>query len=191
MTTLVLDGLLSDNRTSRNIHQLVTASLNGTGAAVSSFILRQTEIAYCTGCFNCWVKTPGECIIPDAGRDIAKALINSDLLVLLTPVTFGGYSSVLKKALDRIIPLVCPFFMKIGGEVHHRPRYVKYPRLVGIGVLPHYDEESERIFRSLVGRNAINFHSPGHAATVISLDQNHAEMRRRLDAAFVEGGVKR
>lgn len=52
--------------------------------------------------------------------------------------------------------------MKIEGEVHHKPRYERYPRLMGVGVLPQPDEESERIFTTLVSRNAINLHALAH-----------------------------
>ncbi|MFZ3171799.1 MAG: hypothetical protein WA118_07460 [Carboxydocellales bacterium] len=38
----------------------------------------------------CWLKAPGICIIDDAGRNIAQAVIGSDLLVILSPVTFWG-----------------------------------------------------------------------------------------------------
>jgi hypothetical protein len=53
------------------------------------------------------------------------------------------------------------------GDVHHRPRYSRYPRMVVIGLQPEYDEKSARIFKILGGRNAINFHSPSYAAEVL------------------------
>jgi len=49
------------------------------------------------GCFGCWNKTPGTCVMKDDSAKIAKAVVNSDLLIFLTPITFGGYSSELKK----------------------------------------------------------------------------------------------
>jgi multimeric flavodoxin WrbA len=45
--------------------------------------------------------TPGECVIKDAGCDVARDVSHSDLVILLTPMSFGGYSSELKKAVDR------------------------------------------------------------------------------------------
>ena len=78
---------------------------------------------------------PGRRRTHDAGPDVARTFINSDVVYLLTPVTFGGYSSELKKALDRIIGLASPFFVRIDGEFHHKTRYERYPRLVVIGVV--------------------------------------------------------
>lgn len=134
------------------------------------------------------MKTPGICLFADDGREVARKAIQSHLLVLLTPVTFGGYSSQLKKALDRMISLVSPFFQKIGGETHHQPRYRRYPRLLGVGTLPAPDAESEATFASLVARNAINLHAPAAAAVVFengTADQAAETIRRLLAAVEV------
>ena len=94
-------------------------------------------------------------------------MIGSDVLVLLTPVTFGGYSSEIKKAMDRSICMVSPFFRRVDGEVHHKLRYRRYPALAAVGVLHEPDEEQERIFGTLVERNALNFASPATAVCVL------------------------
>jgi multimeric flavodoxin WrbA len=127
------------------------------------------------------VQTPGECLIDDRAREIARAYVGSDVVVFFTPVTFGGYSSELKKALDRIICVVSPFFARIDGEVHHEPRYRRYPRLLAVGVQPRPDRESEEIFTTLVARSAINMHAPKHAAAVF--DPTHS-------GEFMEGNVR-
>jgi hypothetical protein len=137
------------------------------GWTATSWTLRDEKIAYCLGCFECWTKTPGLCRIDDAGREVAGGIIGSDLAIFLTPITFGGYSSELKKALDRMICLISPFFGKIDGEVHHRARYARYPDLLGVGVLPAPLPVQEQIFHTLVGRNAINLHAPAHSSTVV------------------------
>jgi len=127
---------------------------------VECYCLREIDISPCLGCFGCWVKTPGVCVIDDTARGIAERVIGSNLLVYLTPITFGGYSSQLKKALDRTIPLILPLFKRIRGEVHHVPRYNRFPALVAFGVLPWVEPDSEDLFEALVHRNAINMHTP-------------------------------
>ncbi len=138
---------------------------------VRTIAVPEMDISPCRGCFQCWVRTPGICVIDDAGRAVAEAWIRSDVVVLFTPVTFGGYSAILKKAIDRVIPILSPFFMKIRGEVHHKPRYEKYPALIGIGVLPYRDDESAALFSRIIERHATNAHSPWHRAFVLSGDQ--------------------
>ena len=49
--------------------------------AVTFFDLREMDTSYCTGCFDCWVKTPGLCRTSDEGRDINRAFINSDFVL--------------------------------------------------------------------------------------------------------------
>jgi hypothetical protein len=137
------------------------------GWAATPFVLRDLAIADCTGCLGCWIRTPGLCVIRDAAGDIARALVNSRLVAFLTPVTFGGYSSELKKALDRSICLAQPFFRRVRGEVHHVPRYDWRPALLAIGTLPAPDPAGEPLFAALVARNAANLNSASHAAGIV------------------------
>jgi multimeric flavodoxin WrbA len=179
-TALILNGARAGGGTLDIAQQVLIEELESAGVSAKPRVLRETEIRHCVGCFGCWVKTPGECMIDDPARDIARDVVNSDLLAMLTPVTFGGYSYQLKKVLDRIICIVSPFFQIIDGEVHHKPRYDRYPGLLAVGALAGPDEESEDIFRTLVGRNAINFHSPSHAAGVIYDDLDREAIRARI-----------
>ncbi|MHB8880821.1 MAG: flavodoxin family protein [Thermodesulfovibrionales bacterium] len=167
MKALLLDGAHAGDKTLESARMILSDKLRAKGWTVEGVTLRDTKIAQCIGCFGCWVKTPGKCFMNDTGNDIARSIVQSDLLLLLTPITFGGYSSELKKALDRVICIVLPFFARIRGEVHHKPRYQRYPALVAIGGLPAVDEECEGIFRSLVSRNAVNFFSPLHEVEMV------------------------
>lgn len=191
MRAVVLNGAENGDKALHDVSQVIASELEDMDWEVETFMLRDTEIASCRGCFGCWIRTPGICVIDDAGRDVARAVVRSDLAVYLTPVTFGGYSSELKKAVDRLIPNVSPFFTKIDGEIHHKPRYERYPRLIGVGVLPHRDEESERLFKTLVTRNAVNMHAPAHTAGVILSSQRPEQVREEVKALFAEVEVEK
>lgn len=167
MDALILNGALPGDAELDAVQEILRRELAAAGCPTTHKVLRETPVAYCQGCFECWIRTPGECKTDDAGREIAAAFIRSDLVVFLTPVTFGGYSSELKKALDRIAGLVSPFFMHIGGEVHHRPRYARYPGLLALGMLTNPDPTQERVFHTLVQRNAINMHAPWHESRIL------------------------
>jgi len=130
------------------------------------------------------VQKPGVCVFEDDGQKLAPAVIASDLTVFFAPVTFGGYSADLKKGLDRLIGLISPFFMTIAGEIHHRPRYDKYPALMGVGVQEKPDRDSGEIFSTLVQRNALNFHSPGHAALLIPVGQDEKSICEKFAAVL-------
>lgn len=180
MNALILDGGLAGQTTTDAMHSLLIDLLRPRGYHVHSFVLREQKIAYCLGCFECWTKTPGLCRIDDTGREIADAIIHSDLVIYLTPITFGGYSSELKKAIDRSICLILPFFTNIDGEVHHKARYDHYPAIIGVGLLPHPDPTQAALFAKVLERNAINMHAPAHAALVIDGTQEPPMVRQAL-----------
>lgn len=184
MKALILDGDCADQCTTAPVHAFLVDLLTQMGWLVESLVLHEQKIAYCLGCFECWTTTPGLCRIDDAGRDVAAAVIHSDLVIYLTPVTFGGYSSVLKKAIDRNICLISPLFTKIGGEVHHQARYEEYPVIVGVGILPQPDPVQTAIFTKLIQRNAINMHAPLHDAVVVDETQPPARHEDVLQRAF-------
>ena len=190
MRAVILNGARKDDNALDSIHDIIVGELTSIGWEVTSYTLREYTIANCVGCFGCWIKTPGICRFNDDARVIAREFIQSDLSILFSPVTFGGYSAELKKAVDRaVICLNSPFFMKINGEVHHKPRYVRYPRLMGIGVLPHADKESEKIFKTLVKRNALNLHVPAHIAGVIVSSQGAGKSREHIQSLLTGIGV--
>jgi len=112
MKVLILNGSLKGDNALKIVHEIIVDVLEDNGCDIDSLILHEIEIASCLGCFGCWVKTPGICVINDEGRDIAKAVIQSNLIIFLTPVIFGGYSSELKKALDRLILILLLFLRK-------------------------------------------------------------------------------
>ena len=182
MGTVILDGRHDDS--SSIALDTLLQELGGRGEAVQTFSLRELRMGSCIGCFKCWLKTPGVCVEADEGREIAQAAIGSDTMILLSPVTLGGYTSEIKKAQDRWIPLILPDFGIYHGEVHHKPRYPRYPRWIGIGLQDQRNDEEAHIFRTLVGRNALNFHAPSFAADVIlttaSNEVLHTQIRRIL-----------
>ena len=89
----------------------------------------QLNIKFCNGCFGCWVKTPGECVIEDDMPIVLEAIINSDLTVYIGEVKVGLVSSNLKTIHDKTLPLIHPYMQIVKGEVHHQPRYDKYPNI--------------------------------------------------------------
>jgi multimeric flavodoxin WrbA len=174
MKALVLNGSITHTEATNTVSDYLVDFLRKRDHEVDVMVLRDEKIASCLGCFGCWLKTPGECIIKDAGSDLPRKVIQSDLVFLLTPVTFGMYSSELKKAMDRFpCPVLLPFFKKINDEIHHAPRYDKYPALVAIGVLPNPDEDSEDTFSTLVERNGINLHTKAFSSIVYTTDEPH------------------
>ena len=38
----------------------------------------------CIGCFGCWIKTPGSCVLPDSYQEMGKLLSRTSELILLS-----------------------------------------------------------------------------------------------------------
>ncbi len=133
------------------------------GATVKTVILREQKITPCTGCFKCWIKTPGRCVLKDDAEAIAQKYIGADYIILATPLILGYFSALMKNALDRSIPLMHPHLEEVDEEIHHRKRYDRYP---GIGVLlqreADTDEEDIDIVSEISRRMSINMRTRLH-----------------------------
>jgi multimeric flavodoxin WrbA len=119
--------------------------------------IRKDDLHHCIGCFNCWVKTPGICVFADIGRDICHTCSQSDVSVYVSPINYGCYSPTIRRVMDRQLPSVLPFFQKINNELHHTPRYERYPQLVMIGYSENITAAEAETFKSLTDANAHNF----------------------------------
>jgi multimeric flavodoxin WrbA len=161
----------------------VMAALKPGGWQVKSFALAGMNIKPCRGCFSCWARTPGRCVITDDDQEaILMATANSDLIIWLTPITFGGYAPELKKALDRIIPVLLPFFIRVKNETHHPLRYPLRRQLLVIGTQKQPDADSESVFRHLVERNALNMGDAQATTLVFAGDISLADIEKQLAA---------
>jgi multimeric flavodoxin WrbA len=104
------------------------------GFEIEEFCIERDDLAFCTGCFGCWIKTPGECVVKDGIGRINRAAIGSDAVVYLSPVVFGQFSANIKSVIDRWLPNMLPFFIvRPDGSTMHPPRYRQYPGQVIIG----------------------------------------------------------
>ncbi len=182
MKAVILNGAPEDDTDLRAVYNVLVEELTVREWEVHPFILHDMRIAYCRGCFDCWIKTPGLCIIDDASRDVTRGIAQSDLTLYLTPIVCGTYGSELKKAVDRTIPLLSPFFKRIEGEIHHRQRYEKRAPLIVLGMLPEPDERSAELFRTLVQRNAINMQVPAHVTEILVRGIDGETIRSRVRA---------
>ncbi len=81
------------------------------------------EIKPCVGCFGCWLKTPGECVIKDGYNRMGALIHQADELVVMSKYTYGGFSSFVKNVFDRSIGWVLPYFTIVDNEMHHKKRY--------------------------------------------------------------------
>jgi multimeric flavodoxin WrbA len=174
---MLLDGSSQGDPASERIIVALRAQLEVRGWDVEPVLLRERKIGNCAGDFYCWIRSPGMCNVNDDNRVIAEGIVASDLVVYLTPVTFGGYSSDLKRMLDHQIQNVSPFFTTIEGEIHHKARYASNPDLLAVGWMDGPDERAAAVFRHLVQRNALNLHARTSVAAVVTADLTDRDLQ--------------
>lgn len=81
------------------------------------------NIRHCVGCFGCWVKTPGKCVIHDGYENTGIIMGKCTELIIVSRCCYGSLSPFVKTVLDRAISYIHPDFVFRKGEMHHKRRY--------------------------------------------------------------------
>ena len=97
------------------------------GAEVEYFKLKDYDINDCVGCYTCWTKTPGKCIFEDDMSTLRMKYREADLIVFASPLYIFSVTGILKRFLDRLIPLLKPYMVvdELGVTMHPD----RYPEL--------------------------------------------------------------
>ncbi len=121
----------------------------------------QPGVRHCVGCFGCWIKTPGECVLADRAREFCAAIPRYDEIIIISKLTFGGLSPDVKAVLDRSIGYMLPFFRIVKGEMHHVQRFSSSPSLNYHFYQAAGKPAQKQTAQKLAEANGINFGSPG------------------------------
>ena len=126
MNIFVLNG--SPKGESSNTLKVTTAFLDGLNINKEHNIeivnISKAKIDHCHGCFACWTKTPGKCVIKDDMEGFIEQYIKADLIVWSFPLYYFGMPSKIKAFLDRLLPTNLPYMdLNANGTSGHAPRY--------------------------------------------------------------------
>ena len=134
--------------------------------------LNSKNINNCKGCFCCWVKTPGKCIIRDDAVSIYTKIAKTDFIVYVSRVKFGCYDTPVKNLMERSLPVQKAFIRLYKGETHHFQRDVvpKKAFIIAYGAKSDYEK---RVFEKLVDRNSKNMSFYDYE--IIFTDKENAE----------------
>ena len=121
-------------------------------------IFAGNQTARCKGCFGCWLKTPGECVMKDGSEMVGSYIAQTNRVIIASEILYGGFSIPVKRMLDRSIPCVLPFFKWRNKRMHHMPRYKNQPSFHIYFYNSHTASEQEKILAEKVAKAmAINF----------------------------------
>ncbi len=66
-------------------------------------ITPNSNISNCVGCFGCWVKTPGICVLKDGYDNMGISMGNCDEMIIISECCYGSVSPFVKTVQDRAI----------------------------------------------------------------------------------------
>jgi multimeric flavodoxin WrbA len=206
MKILVLNGSPKGERS--NTLQLTQAFLEGMNAlqnhSVDTVTVSQKDIKPCRGCFCCWEKTPGKCIIPDDMGGILDAYIQADMVIWSFPLYYYSVPGILKNLIDRLLPLNLPFMTDNPdglGSGSHPSRYdLSGKRFVILSTCGFYSAEGnydgvKSLFDHLHGKDqyATIFCGQGELFRVPELRERtgrYLKLVAQAGAEYMRGGIR-
>ncbi|SHH94627.1 hypothetical protein SAMN02745823_01592 [Sporobacter termitidis DSM 10068] len=139
---------------SAQINDVVRGFLKARGYGVEEAHLDRDTLKCCMGCFGCWVKKPGVCVIGDGMSSVNNSAMTSDAVFYICPIVFGQFSANIKNAVDRWLPNMLPFFeTRPDGSTMHPPRYIDYPCQIMIGYGENLTREDARLFTDIIKKH--------------------------------------
>ena len=129
MNILLINGSPKGDRS--NTLKLSKAFLEGVleihkDAEIRQMNLSEKKIAPCRGCFACWNKTPGKCVMTDDMQEGIEGELWADLMIWSFPLYYFSVPGLLKNFIDRQLPMNLPFMEEQEGQTGsggHPSRY--------------------------------------------------------------------
>ena len=98
-------------------------------------ICDEGTIQNCIGCFGCWIKTPGQCVISDEYSSMGENISKCNEVIIISKCFYGGYSPFVKNVMDRSISYIHPYFeiyspiLLNSSSITHRPGvFIQQPK---------------------------------------------------------------
>ncbi len=115
------------------------------------------DIRNCVGCFGCWAKTPGRCVIHDGYEDTGIVMGKCTELIFVSKCCYGSVSPFVKTVQDRAISYIHPDFVIRKGEMHHKRRYSNVISLSAYFYGDNITDAEKETARKVLEANADNY----------------------------------
>ena len=123
MKILVING--SPRMEGSNTIKLTNAFVAGlndcTENEVETITIARSNIKPCLGCFGCWKRTPGKCVIDDDMEQHIQKYIAADLVIWSFPLYYLGVPSGTKAFMDRLLPTKLPIIEVTSANGNRHP----------------------------------------------------------------------
>ena len=114
-------------------------------------------IKQCIGCFGCWIKTPGQCVLQDGYNDLGERLGKTDELIIVSYSVYGTFSPFIRNLMDRSLSYCLPDFTKARNNEWHHP--IRYNKVLPVRyyIYGKIDSRDKETLLSLIRANVLNF----------------------------------
>lgn len=201
MKVFLINGSPKGKRS--NTYRLTTAFVAGLEqeeVELREVTVSQLDLKPCLGCFSCWNKTPGNCVIRDDMPSVIENMLWADVILWSFPLYYFSVPGGLKNLMDRQLPMVLPFMAKDTESGGHPSRYdMSGKRHVVISTCGFYTAKGNydgvtAIFDHLCGKNHYTsiFCGQGELFRVKELSQRTDEYLSYVTDAgreFLSGGI--
>jgi multimeric flavodoxin WrbA len=117
--------------------------------------LDNVEIKPCVSCGGCTYKTYGKCTVRDDGDWIYPKVIRSDVLIFVTPITFGSYSFKVKRVYDKISLIMDRHYFVENKELVKGGKLGSRFKFFTIGNMENCRKEELEAFQKLFHENLV------------------------------------
>lgn len=131
--------------------------------------LEGVEVKPCVGCEGCTYKTYGKCITRDDGDWIFPKLMKADVLLFVTPITFGSYSFKIKRVVDKFGLIMDRHYFMEKGEIVKGGMIGKQFVFYAVALMDGCIDEEIEVFKKLHHENLLITRGRGKAFIVDAL----------------------
>lgn len=161
MKILIING--SPTMKKGMTHQLIshfTKGAESAGAEVDLVDLQTMKLNYCIGCLHCFYSKEHLCIHKDGMAELHEKILDSDYMILATPVYADGVTGQMKVFMDRFVPLIDVRFEMVDGRYRHIKRFEKLPKVALLSVAGFYEMENFEAVESHVKKFSDHIQTP-------------------------------
>ena len=166
MNILILNGSPRPQGDTAKMVSVFQAEAERAGHTVKTFAVCRMNIHGCLACEYCHGKGEGVCVQQDDMQQIARALQETDLLVLASPIYYHNISGQLKCAIDRfysaLYPSAPPRLRKVamflasgdadmteGARFSYEGDFLGYLGLEDVGLVSNHDPDYAETLRQM------------------------------------------
>ena len=125
MKILIING--SPKGKKSNTFKLTESFISGisekTETECEEIIVKDKNIGNCIGCFGCWNKTPGTCVLKDDMKEVLDRILWADIVIWSFGLYYFNVPGRLKTLIDRQLPLALPFMVSESKSGGHPMRF--------------------------------------------------------------------